>query len=113
MSEPPLPTQTLVSLKGTDEALLIEWQDGIVHSLKWSFLRKRCPCATCRTKQAEPPEPETLLPVIKPEEARPIRVTEMKALGNYAYGINFSDGHNSGIYALEYLRQLGEESEAG
>ena len=103
-------TQIPVSLKGTGDTLLIEWPDGVTHSLSWSFLRQRCPCAVCRDKQAAPPEPEPLLSVITAEEALPIKVTEMKPVGNYAYGLNFSDGHNSGIYSLEFLRQLGEET---
>jgi len=32
----------------------------------------------------------------------------MKPVGNYAYGIEFSDGHNTGIYSFETLRSLGE-----
>jgi ATP-binding protein involved in chromosome partitioning len=110
MSEQQHFTQIPVSLKGTGEALLIEWRDGVTHSLSWSFLRKRCPCAVCRNDQTVPPEPEALLPVINMEEAQPIKATGMKPIGNYAYGINFSDGHDSGIYALEFLRQLGEET---
>jgi DUF971 family protein len=27
-------------------------------------------------------------------------------VGQYAYGIAFSDGHSSGIYTLDYLREL-------
>ena len=110
MSEQQHSAQVPVSLKGTNDALLIEWPDGVTHSLTWSFLRKQCPCAVCRNEQTAPPEPEPLLPVIKPEEAQPITATGMKPVGNYAYGINFNDGHNTGIYSLEFLRQLGEES---
>jgi DUF971 family protein len=36
----------------------------------------------------------------------------MKPIGNYAYGIEFSDGHDTGIYTFEYLRELGEEATA-
>lgn len=32
----------------------------------------------------------------------------MKPIGNYAYGIAFTDGHDSGIYSLELLRHLGD-----
>ena len=28
----------------------------------------------------------------------------MNPVGRYAYGIDFSDGHNTGIYTLESLR---------
>ncbi len=34
----------------------------------------------------------------------------MKPVGNYAYSIEFSDGHDTGIYTFEYLRELGREA---
>jgi DUF971 family protein len=30
----------------------------------------------------------------------------MKPVGQYAYKIEFSDGHDSGIYTLDFLREL-------
>lgn len=45
------------------------------------------------------------------QEARPLTVQSMVPVGNYAYGIDFSDGHTTGIYRLEFLRELGEESD--
>jgi DUF971 family protein len=49
------------------------------------------------------------LPIISAAEAQPLRITGMKPVGNYAYSIDFSDGHNTGIYTLESLREMGEE----
>jgi DUF971 family protein len=34
----------------------------------------------------------------------------MSPVGNYAYAIAFSDGHDTGIYTIEYLRELGQET---
>jgi DUF971 family protein len=48
----------------------------------------------------------TLLPVLTPQEALPLTVVGMTPVGQYAYSIEFSDGHSSGIYTLEYLREL-------
>jgi DUF971 family protein len=53
-----------------------------------------------------------LFEVLKPEELQPLRASRMEALGNYAYHIDFSDGHNTGIYSLEFLRKLGEAQAA-
>lgn len=98
-----------VALKGDANSLRIEWSDGVTHQLPWAYLRDNCPCATCRDPQPAPPQPEPgALPILSAAEAQPLRVSEMKAVGNYAYGIHFSDGHTTGIYALEYLRELGE-----
>lgn len=103
---------TPLSLTNEGDALVIAWSDGLTHRLPWSLLRKRCPCATCRTESEQPPQPASLLPVIRPEEAGPVRPTGMQPMGHYAYNISFSDGHNTGIYTLEYLRHLGNEASA-
>jgi DUF971 family protein len=50
-----------------------------------------------------------MLPVISPEQAHPLRITGMQPVGNYAYAISFTDGHDSGIYEFTLLRALGEE----
>jgi DUF971 family protein len=46
------------------------------------------------------------LQVLKPEEIAPLSITGMSPVGQYAYKIAFSDGHDSGIYTLDYLREL-------
>jgi DUF971 family protein len=50
--------------------------------------------------------------VISAAEAQPLIIESMKPLGNYAYGIAFSDGHDSGIYEVTLLRELGQASTA-
>jgi DUF971 family protein len=110
MSGNPFPVQPPQSLKGSAEALVIEWRDGVTHSIPWRMLRRRCPCATCRTKREEPPAASSnLFPVLTLQEAQPLKAVGMRPVGNYAYAIEFNDGHNSGIYSLEFLRQLGDE----
>jgi len=105
--------QSPLTLKNDGSNLVIGWSDGAVHRLPWRTLRTFCPCATCRTERAKPPEPKPLLAVLSPTEARPLAPVSIKPVGNYAYGIAFSDGHNSGIYSLEFLRQLGEQLAGG
>jgi DUF971 family protein len=90
---------------GRPPAIEITWSDGRVTRYSPRLLRDACPCATCRERRATPPAPP-LLPVLAPEETRPLAVTGMRPVGQYAYGISFSDGHDSGIYTLEYLREL-------
>ena len=92
-----------------DRRLLIDWSDGQRRSYGFAELRKACPCATCREKRKSPPK---LLPVLSEEEAQPLKILGMKPVGNYAYSINFSDGHDTGIYQLELLRELGEAVDA-
>jgi len=93
-----------------DGRLKIAWSDGQVRLFTIRQLRDHCPCATCREKRDAPSPPPGQLNVISMAEAQPLRITGMKPVGNYAYGIDFSDGHNTGIYTLELLRELGEEA---
>jgi len=55
-----------------------------------------------------PPQPANPFTTPTPSQAAPLKATSVKPLGNYAYSIDFSDGHGSGIYSLEYLRELGD-----
>ncbi len=87
--------------------LVIEWNDGHKRAITFGELRKACPCATCREQRAKPAEPSGGLNVLSMAEARPLTVLGMRPVGNYAYSIAFSDGHDTGIFTLELLRSLG------
>jgi DUF971 family protein len=52
-----------------------------------------------------------LLPVLSLEEAQPTAILAMKPIGQYAYGIQFSDNHDTGIFTFEFLRELGRKLE--
>ena len=100
---------TKLELTG-DHRLRIAWSDGQIREYAVRELRDHCPCATCREKRKAPPPSLTQLPIISEAEAQPLRITAMQPVGNYAYSIHFSDGHNTGIYTLESLRQMGQET---
>jgi|HubBroStandDraft_6_1064221.scaffolds.fasta_scaffold26460_2 DUF971 family protein len=104
------PTFTPRALKNEGDSLVIEWSDGATHRLPWRTLRAACPCASCRVERAKPPQIKPLFSILKPAEAQPIAPASMKPVGNYAYGIAFNDGHSSGIYSLDLLRELGEQA---
>jgi DUF971 family protein len=94
------------SLKREGDGLKIEWNDGVTTTVAWSVLRAQCPCAACIEERAKPPDP---FRVLTPQEvaAGPPRPVAMKPVGHYAYQITWNDGHASGIYTLERLRELG------
>jgi DUF971 family protein len=89
------------------ERLRITWNDGQVREYVVRELRDKCPCATCREKRSAAPPSPLQLPVLSAVEAQPLRISGMTPVGNYAYSIEFSDGHNTGIYTLESLREMG------
>ncbi|HTQ40249.1 MAG TPA: DUF971 domain-containing protein [Pirellulales bacterium] len=100
-----------IKLSRTGEnALIIDWSDGARRQYSFRELRDACPCATCREKRSAAPPSANLLPVLSAAEALPLQIAKMEPVGNYAYSIEFSDGHSTGIYTLDLLRQLGQES---
>ena len=92
-----------------ENKLLIEWSDGQRRHYSFHQLRDHCPCATCREKRSGEQQAPTLLPVLSAAEAQPLRIEGMKPVGNYAYTIAFSDGHDTGIFPFELLLELGED----
>lgn len=88
--------------------ILITWSDGTRKRYSAAALRKACPCATCREKNEEPASKPKTLPVLSLQEARPLSVEHMRPVGNYAYNVRFSDGHDSGIFPFDLLLELGE-----
>jgi DUF971 family protein len=91
----------------TDGRLAITWSDGQRRLYTVRELREACPCATCREKRSQPVDP-LALPTLKQVQTQPLRIAAMQPLGNYAYSIAFSDGHDTGIFAFDLLRHLGQ-----
>jgi DUF971 family protein len=93
-----------------DQRLTIDWSDGKRRVYTVRELREACPCATCREKRSQPIDP-LALPVLKTVQTKPLSIAAMEPMGNYAYAIQFSDGHDTGIFSFDLLRQLGRAAE--
>lgn len=94
--------------RSDDGRLLIEWSDGQRRTYTPRSLRDGCPCATCREKRTEKPADPMVLPILTTGQLQPLRIAGMQPVGNYAYSVAFSDGHDTGIYTFELLRELGQ-----
>jgi len=82
--------------------LAILWSDGRESRYTVRELRLHCPCATCRDEMTG----ERLLdPSRIPEDVRPVH---LGSVGNYGLKIRWSDGHDTGIYSFDRLRELGD-----
>lgn len=90
----------------TGEGVQITWSDGHTSRYPFPYLRDLCPCALCndeREKKARMGAPPTaVLPMFKPR----VTAKGANAVGNYALQIMFSDGHTTGIYSYEHLREI-------
>ncbi len=89
--------------KEGEDRLIIEWSDGHRGEVAWAHLRQQCPCAGCREERLQPPDPFRIL---KPSELVPLQPVSITPVGYYAYKIVWSDGHDSGLFTLEHLRNL-------
>jgi DUF971 family protein len=92
--------------------LVIAWSDGQTRRYSFCEIRQQCPCASCREKRSGEAEKAgkslDILPIIRPEEAQPLKLESVQPVGAYAYNIYFNHGCRNGIYTFEHLRELGE-----
>lgn len=61
---------------------------------------------------AEADRPKPALAILSERDAVVLDVVQMKPVGNYAYNLVFSDGHSSGLFTMEFLRQIGTQEPA-
>jgi DUF971 family protein len=90
----------------------IDWKDGHHSSYGVEYLRDWCPCATCtgahgteprrKTSEAAPGGPPSPFKMYQPKT----KMVSIEPVGNYALRINWSDGHNTGIYSYDHLRGI-------
>jgi len=96
-------TPKTVQLHGEGNALVIEWADGHRSAYPYQHLRDRCPCATCLDTEPAPSWETGPLPMYG---SGPLKPNKAELVGRYALQIYWSDGHSSGIYTFDYLRDL-------
>lgn len=88
---------TTIKRLGT-EAIEIEWSDGHRGVYPNKYLRDNCPCASCREGK-----PKFKLPIAGGSDLHAIQIG---IVGRYAINIQWSDGHDTGIYSYDTLRAL-------
>jgi DUF971 family protein len=89
-----------------DQQLEIDWADGRHSVYTLSQLRSMCPCAQCRETRAGDAAHKNRLTILPGNFSGPLTAKSAEPVGNYAIRIEWSDGHGSGIYSFQYLREL-------
>ena len=85
-----------------DQTLGITWKDGQQCQIAVRQIRLYCPCAQCVDEMTG----KVLLKDEQvPADIRPIKI---EPVGHYALRFLWSDGHDTGLYTFERLRELGE-----
>lgn len=80
--------------------LAIDWSDGTSSAYPFVSLRGECQCARCVDEITG----RLLLDLSSiPQD---LCVENMELRGNYAVRIEWSDGHDTGLYTWEFLREL-------
>jgi len=92
-----------IKLAGGNDSLLVEWSDGHLSAYPYPYLRDRCPCAACSEKPASGRDEASPFPMFGTKRLRPDRA---ELVGRYAVQVFWNDGHSSGIYSFDYLREL-------
>lgn len=97
-------TPTGITLHQKSRVFEIAFDDGRSFRLPYEFLRVYSPSAEVR---GHGPGQEVLQ-----TGKRLVEIRSLDPVGSYAVQPLFSDGHSTGIYSWEYLRELGEHQEA-
>jgi DUF971 family protein len=78
----------------------VAWDDGHESYFPGHYLRCLCGCAHCV-------EETSGRKLLQDERVpRDVHALEIHPVGNYGVSVRWSDGHETGIYPLERLRQL-------
>ena len=83
----------------SEGVLYAEFDDGKSGSVSYKHLREQSPSAEVRGHGGGPPPPQAPVP-------EDIAVLRADPVGRYALRVAFSDGHDSGLYTWDLIREL-------
>lgn len=101
MGSTPHPTE--IRYIQADHILKMTFSDGLEVEYPTAFLRGYCPCAKCQGHSAGPPKWVALT-----HDAQRT-VEDVTQVGAYAICIVWADGHDTGIYTFDVLREMAED----
>ncbi len=92
---------TEIKLHKDRRTLTVTFDNGESHVLAAEYLRIKSPSAEV---QGHSPDERKTVP-----GKRDVAIMEIKPIGNYAVRLVFDDMHSTGIYAWDYLLELGRK----
>ena len=88
------------------DELAVKWDDGSESFVRLDWLRRRCPCAGCQGER------DVMDNLYKGPERKlgpaAFQLVRFVPVGGYAVQLVWGDGHQTGLYAFDYLRRLAE-----
>src|SRR5947208_15062223 len=114
MPTPPDPRKKPTSVRihvSNGAGVDVTWADGHASHYEFAYLRDECPCATCNDAGEKKASLGELALALKPSPALPMfkpkpRAQAATQIGNYAIQISCTDGHSTGIYSYDHLRNI-------
>lgn len=98
-------------LKKHDNAFQVEWKDGHASWYPYTYLRQMCPCAECAIVRHKGRDIHSLFApqgdgdITLIEVSDDIQPVDVQLVGRYALQFSWNDGHDTGIYPFEVLRE--------
>ncbi len=100
MPEPRLKPIPLEVARAGEADVRIRWNDGHESVYPARFLRSKCSCALCADEMSG-------RRIVREEDlALGVKPLKISLVGRYALHIQWSDAHDSGLFAFDYLRGL-------
>ena len=96
----------LLDLQPIGKELALKWEGDPEQFVPLQSLRFACPCASCAG------ETDVMGNVSKGPEMKftdaSYRIKQIQPIGGYAFQFFWDDGHSSGLYSIEYLREVAD-----
>ncbi|MCF8260274.1 MAG: DUF971 domain-containing protein [Melioribacteraceae bacterium] len=83
--------------------LELVWDDGSTTHNNLAKLRKNCPCAICKSEKDK--NGSNYIPILSGPQ---IRIKNIQMVGHYAFNLVWEDGHNTGIYEFNFLKNISD-----
>ena len=98
-----------VDIQQIGQELAIKWEDGTESFVTLEKLRRYCPCAGCKGER-------DIMGNLYKNPDRPLtpqafQLRRFTPIGTYAIQPVWGDGHNTGIYSFDYLKQVAEQGQ--
>jgi DUF971 family protein len=100
-ASPPWPTE--IRVKRAEHRLEVDYDDGVTIDLPAELMRVESPSAEVQGHHIAQKR------IVAGK--RDVGIVAVEPVGNYAVRVRFDDGHDTGIFTWQYLRQLYEHGE--
>jgi len=98
-----------LDLQPIGDELAIKWEDGTESFIPFEKLRRCCPCAGCKGEMDI--MGKVYKNASKPFLPRAFQLVRLERIGGYAVQPVWADGHATGLFSFDYLKQVADAPE--